>query len=197
MDNSTKDGALGIMHDRAEYHRAYYGANRGKIRAYGKAYHAANRDRINSAKRSHRAANPEENGSCYGGSYQRGYRFRNKKTVNGNQRRYRSTLRELHPEKFFRIAESNAKKLRVRLAEFKEWTNSYKAERGCIDCRIGNPIVLDFDHRAGTVKIFDIANGAQRNRAKVLEEIAKCDVRCSNCHRIKTHERRLSLKQVI
>ena len=48
-------------------------------------------------------------------------------------------------------------------------------------------IVLQFDHRDGTEKIDDV--GTMLNRAPwnaLLNEIAKCDVRCANCHRLRT-----------
>ncbi len=58
----------------------------------------------------------------------------------------------------------------------------------CADC--GHPFpyyVMDFDHRDGEEKLFNISAGAlQRGRAAVRAEMKKCDVICSNCHRIRT-----------
>ena len=64
----------------------------------------------------------------------------------------------------------------------------------CADCRVVYPYyVMDFDHRPGEVKCFNLANVAGQTRislARLEAEIAKCDVVCANCHRIRTHERR-------
>ena len=66
-----------------------------------------------------------------------------------------------------------------------------KLERGCIDCGYNAAKeALDFDHRPGTVKVFQIAQASGRTWTTVLEEIAKCDVVCANCHRIRTATRR-------
>jgi hypothetical protein len=44
---------------------------------------------------------------------------------------------------------------------------------------------MDFDHRDPTTKVAKVMN--HRNRvAPVLREIAKCDLVCANCHRIRT-----------
>jgi hypothetical protein len=58
--------------------------------------------------------------------------------------------------------------------------DAYKREQGCKDCgtRDGR---LDFDHRPGTVKEFNLANPA-KSWAKVWAEVSKCDVRCAGCH---------------
>ena len=54
----------------------------------------------------------------------------------------------------------------------------------CIDCGESDPIVLDFDHQLD--KKFCISR-YRGHGIKALEgEIAKCVVRCSNCHRRKT-----------
>jgi len=64
----------------------------------------------------------------------------------------------------------------------------------CADCGLSFPYyVMDFDHRPGPVKCFNLANVAGQTRislARLEAEIAKCDVVCANCHRIRTHERR-------
>src|SRR5215831_1722709 len=64
----------------------------------------------------------------------------------------------------------------------------------CADCRCRYPhYVMDFDHRPGEKKCFALANtmGQTRISADRLQaEIAKCDVVCANCHRIRTHLRR-------
>lgn len=57
----------------------------------------------------------------------------------------------------------------------------------CADC--GNsypPVCMDFDHRDPSAKRFIIATSGTRNREAVLAEIAKCDLVCANCHRIRT-----------
>lgn len=53
---------------------------------------------------------------------------------------------------------------------------------------------MDFDHRPGVEKKFKIAawlarNSAKTDRSEVEAEIAKCDVVCANCHRIRTQMR--------
>jgi hypothetical protein len=48
---------------------------------------------------------------------------------------------------------------------------------------------MDFDHRPGTVKLFHIGKNTHSEDA-VLAEIAKCDVVCANCHRVRTFRTR-------
>jgi ubiquinone/menaquinone biosynthesis C-methylase UbiE len=64
-------------------------------------------------------------------------------------------------------------------------------ERPCADCGGEFPYyVMDFDHRDGESKLFDVSKGMlSLGRAKVLAEIDKCDVICANCHRIRTATR--------
>jgi hypothetical protein len=59
----------------------------------------------------------------------------------------------------------------------------------CADCRKRYPAwVMDFDHRPGTKKL-EAVSSLRAPHAILLEEIAKCDVVCSNCHRERTHSR--------
>lgn len=62
---------------------------------------------------------------------------------------------------------------------------------GCVDCDETDPVVLDFDHVRGE-KLFTIGERKDGSRARLLAEIAKCEVRCANCHRRRTDERRNS-----
>lgn len=62
----------------------------------------------------------------------------------------------------------------------------------CADCGETDPVVLDFDHRPGVQKRFEIAravNASTRAWSTILKEIAKCDVVCANCHRRRTASR--------
>jgi hypothetical protein len=66
----------------------------------------------------------------------------------------------------------------------------YLKERSCVDCGISDIRILEFDHVRDT-KILGVAEMINRGNTweKVLTEIAKCEIRCCNCHRIKTSER--------
>jgi hypothetical protein len=61
-------------------------------------------------------------------------------------------------------------------------------EHPCVDCEEDDPIVLEFDHLRD--KKFSISEGLQSRRWQdVLDEIAKCEVVCANCHRRRTAKR--------
>ena len=65
---------------------------------------------------------------------------------------------------------------------------AYFRDHPCVDCGETDPIVLEFDHLGD--KSFCIGTGFRdRNWQSVLDEIAKCDVVCANCHRRRTARR--------
>jgi hypothetical protein len=62
----------------------------------------------------------------------------------------------------------------------------------CMDCKKTYPhFVMDFDHVSGNKK-FAIANTLRYtdNIELLEEELSKCELVCSNCHRFRTYERR-------
>lgn len=70
----------------------------------------------------------------------------------------------------------------------RDWLKALK-DHPCMDCQ-GRfpPECMDFDHRDRSTKRFNIAAivATARSKAVVLTEIAKCDLVCANCHRIRT-----------
>ena len=66
----------------------------------------------------------------------------------------------------------------------------YLCRHPCIDCGQTDIRVLEFDHVRGD-KSNNIARmvGKGFSWSTIEAEIAKCEVRCANCHRIKTNER--------
>lgn len=65
----------------------------------------------------------------------------------------------------------------------------------CTDCGGRFPTCcMDFDHLDPALKRWNISDISQHGFSPdtLREEIAKCEVVCSNCHRIRTHARRAS-----
>ena len=62
----------------------------------------------------------------------------------------------------------------------------------CADCGVQYaPYIMDFDHREGESKKGNPGDFVKKKSVKAyLEEIAKCDVVCANCHRERTFQRR-------
>ncbi len=64
---------------------------------------------------------------------------------------------------------------------------AYFATHPCVDCGTTDVTVLEFDHRDGAIKVATINELLRDSRLRELDaEIAKCDVRCANCHRRRT-----------
>jgi hypothetical protein len=88
----------------------------------------------------------------------------------------------VHRERY--IAKALLRKQTV-VAERAAYLVEFFRERPCLDCGEIDPLVLEFDHLGN--KSFNIAHGLRdRNWQVVLDEIAKCDVVCANCHRRRT-----------
>ncbi|MEX2547856.1 MAG: hypothetical protein WD830_08725 [Chloroflexota bacterium] len=62
----------------------------------------------------------------------------------------------------------------------------------CTDCgQRFAPHQMDFDHRDHSAKSFTVMTGRVMlmSTAKVMAEVAKCDIVCLNCHRLRTRDR--------
>ena len=90
-------------------------------------------------------------------------------------------------------------KCRGCIADYQRWLRHQKAiavyeylmTHPCVDCGEADPIVLDFDHVRGVKRadVKKLATSSHTSLPRVMEEIAKCEVRCANCHRRVTANR--------
>ena len=63
-------------------------------------------------------------------------------------------------------------------------------DKPCADCgQEFPPECMDFDHRPDEVKVCNVATLHSRRKDLILAEVAKCDVVCANCHRIRSKKR--------
>jgi hypothetical protein len=98
--------------------------------------------------------------------------------IERNKRWYRE-----HPEvRGARMDEYNRRRKRKLQALLLEYLGSHP----CVDCGEADPVVLDFDHLRDKVANVSLMVLRKRPWSVILEEIAKCEVRCANCHRRKT-----------
>lgn len=104
--------------------------------------------------------------------------YADKEAQKAAQRRSHEKLRDQR-----RIAD------RALKARRKSEIRAYK-EKPCADCGLEYPFyVMQFDHVRGE-KIGNISTFvANRQWQKALDEIAKCDVVCANCHAERTYKR--------
>ena len=98
--------------------------------------------------------------------------------------------------KYVRYARENPEKVAEKTLRF-HWRQTARRflliqERGgmCVDCGESNPLVLQFDHRDPTTKTSIVNRFHALDRKR--EEAYKCDIRCANCHQLKTYYARES-----
>ena len=105
----------------------------------------------------------------------------------------REKRREYHKEYMRRWYVKNKSKhiayVRNRDKKIKDWFKDYKKSLQCEDCGENHPACLDFHHVNPKEKSFALGRANKFLSVKLLEnEIAKCRLLCSNCHR-KEHYR--------
>lgn len=72
----------------------------------------------------------------------------------------------------------------------KEFIAQFKAGKPCTDC--GDyypPYVMDFDHREAQYKYRNVSQMKHYPKARLFQELQKCDLVCANCHRVRTQKR--------
>jgi hypothetical protein len=95
---------------------------------------------------------------------------------------YKANRRVLNARKVL-IARDRRHERRARLKSLKEASP-------CTDCGNKFPYyVMDFDHRDPLLKVADVSTLVKRftNWGSILAEIAKCDLVCARCHRLRTY----------
>ena len=104
---------------------------------------------------------------------------------------------------YWKNIERNRRLSRERRARYKkdrkfirDWVFDKYKGTPCMDCGgVFDWCAMDFDHRPDETKEFCIAdNGSSTAGRKIIarmeKEIAKCDIVCSNCHRVRTRDRK-------
>jgi len=78
-------------------------------------------------------------------------------------------------------------------AHLATYIRDLKENSPCRDCGKFYPYyVMDFDHVRGKKHANVMELIPTLSKKKIDEEIAKCEIVCSNCHRIRTHVRRIA-----
>jgi hypothetical protein len=84
-------------------------------------------------------------------------------------------------------ARASKKKLEKELRAY-IWDLKCKSE--CLRCGFAHPAALQFHHRDPSQKEKPIGRAKFTSLKKLIIEIEKCDIICSNCHHIHHHEER-------
>ena len=71
----------------------------------------------------------------------------------------------------------------------REFVNELK-DNPCMDCG-GKfpPCAMDYDHRDPSIKKHGVGTMLTSTKETILADIAKCDLVCANCHRVRTFKR--------
>ena len=98
-------------------------------------------------------------------------------------------------KKVERVQQVKEYKLHKKRVNYRKVIKDYFS-KGCIDCGEMDIRVLEFDHVRGVKKRFKHRRGEGvsfllmngYNWETIKKEIDKCEVRCCNCHKLRTYE---------
>lgn len=106
-----------------------------------------------------------------------------------SRRRGSNVLPELCPRcRYKHIQNESSKKYNKKMKlSNSRYIEKYLKNHPCVDCGETDPACLTFDHVHGS-KCFDVGHVISRSykTTTIAKEIEKCEVRCFNCHMLKT-----------
>lgn len=153
-----------------------------------RAYRLARRDELNAKKRAWHAENKADQNAkslAYFNERRdelleknRKYKMEHRPEMSGYMNTYRAEQREPGGKIF----------------EFNVWLDALKL-KPCTDCEGVFPTcAMDWDHVRGE-KLFNLGAwrgqwASEKTKKLIIGEIAKCDLVCANCHRVRTKQRR-------
>ena len=98
---------------------------------------------------------------------------------------YKREYSKTHPDKVSSHNKKRKKKTKIRNLRY---VFEYFKTHPCVDCGETNPVVLEFDHKNPNNKTIEVSKLIMgvAGLDTLQTEMDKCDVRCANCHRVKT-----------
>jgi hypothetical protein len=105
---------------------------------------------------------------------------------------YHAKYREMIRTDFDKLIKKREKANALYLRN-KEKMCKFMLDKHCMDCGENNLVVLDFDHLHDKEQNISAMIGS-RSWDSILNEISKCEVVCSNCHRKRTAFRMDTMK---
>jgi hypothetical protein len=115
---------------------------------------------------------------------------RTRRWVSENRERHNATMRRYRARRYAEDGEWRDSGPKAK--DQKEWMMQLKSSP-CLDCGGSFPACcMDFDHVRGGKKKHCIGTmfAHHYSRELILLELEKCDLVCSNCHRIRTRDRK-------
>lgn len=112
-----------------------------------------------------------------------------------NKEKSREYKKVWNKEYYTKNREKERKRIKGRKQELQRWFKSLKLTLKCEKCCENHPACLEFHHQDNKNKDFIISAAiSQRgySKKKILDEIKKCSILCSNCHK-KLHYKRETL----
>lgn len=104
----------------------------------------------------------------------------------GRQHYCRSCFRSYHREHRDVHGRLGRAAARRRVAQARRHVAARLAGASCADCGERDPVVLEFDHVADKqANVADLV-GMGRSPERIDGEIARCQIVCANCHRLRT-----------
>lgn len=93
--------------------------------------------------------------------------------------------KKYHKEWYLENKEKRKDQIKKRKKEIKKWFRDLKSHLKCSRCPENHIACLDFHHKDQDKKVECIANMVINGISikKIKEEIKKCEILCSNCHR--------------
>lgn len=124
--------------------------------------------------------------------YQKEY-FKKRRAIDPNyQRENRKKYNHEYCKGRFARDIKMRKRLKEAYEEKRRWLNELK-NKPCLDCgQTYPPYVMEFDHRDPKTKLFSPGNFGFCSKKEFEVELAKCDLVCANCHRVRTYKQRLA-----
>lgn len=120
--------------------------------------------------------------SAYNKKWQRQYYRKHRKRLKKQRRAYYQKNRKQLLKLMCACSKKRRLKIKIFLQRLKESTP-------CADCKKFFPFMcMDFDHIRGN-KLGDVSDFRNKTMKSLMREIAKCEIVCANCHRVRTWKR--------
>jgi hypothetical protein len=102
--------------------------------------------------------------------------------------------KQYHRDWYLMNRQEQYTKNKQRNTEILIWFKSLKKQMKCERCAESHPACLDFHHRDASKKEINLANAVHKNwgKERILLEISKCIILCSNCHRKEHYKERVT-----